>query len=76
MCKSTIKQQIKYVNKTHISYKKEKNKQRVRVKTYLHECTLQWKKYFRNQRILTSLRSKICSPTEKKVLKPKLPEHL
>ena len=41
MCKSTIKQQIKYVNKTHISYKKEKNKQRVRVKTYLHECTLQ-----------------------------------
>ena len=29
------------MNKTHISNKKEKNKQRVRVKTYLHKYTLQ-----------------------------------
>ena len=29
------------MNKIHISDKKEKNKQKVRVKTYMHEYTLQ-----------------------------------
>ena len=73
--KSNIHLENHAMNKTHISDKKEKNKQRVRVRTYLHECTLQWKKYFRNQRSLTSLRSKIRSLTGKKFLKSKLLEH-
>ena len=64
------------MNKTYISDKKEKNKQEGEIKDILAWMYSWMKEYFRNQRSLTSLRSKICSLTEKKFLKPRLSERL
>ena len=61
---------------TYISNRKEKNKQKGEIKDILALMCPSMNEYFRNQRSSTSLRSKICSLTKKKLLKPRLPKHL
>ena len=59
----------------YISDRKEKNKHEGEIKDIIAWMYPSMKEYFRNQRSSTSLRSKICSLTEKKFLKPRLAKH-